>query len=189
MAALRRFALNLLATSEYRPTPSSLKKIVGEEFAWYRSIKIAVNLSVELQQISEHPEIVRRVVKEFPQLSSSGGGITCGSNKDFTQEMAEGTAGDLGHLWEHVTAQAFDDVSSRLGYGDHQFVWFTSRNRRRSNKFRTIYNILCFHEIEPPPEFNGLESLTLGYMNALIEDKPFPINKRIQEFVSYRSQQ
>lgn len=186
MAALRRFVFNLLAASEYRLTPPSLLKIVGEKFAWYRSIKIEVNLPSEQQLCSSHPNLIARVIAEFPQLSALHGGITCGRDVDFINELEEGTAGSLGHLWEHIAAQAFDDVSSQLGYGDHEFVWYTCRNKR-SRWHKTIYRILCFHEVEPPPEFNDLERLTTGYLNALVEGRDFPIVERIKDFVAHRT--
>lgn len=188
MAALRRFVFNLLAVSEYRPTPPSLLDIVGEKFRWYRTIRIEVNLSPELQLVSRHQDLVKCLIQEFPQLSARRGGITCGRDEDFVRELESGTAGSLGHLWEHIAAQAFDDVSSQLGYGNHEFVWRIKRNRRKSRRHKTVYNILCFHAVEPPAEFNDLERLTTGYLNALIEGKPFPIIERIQDFVEHRTQ-
>ncbi|MFA6492836.1 MAG: hypothetical protein WCV58_01715 [Patescibacteria group bacterium] len=187
MAALRRFIFNLLAVSDYRRTPPSLLNIVGEEFKWYRSIRIECNLPSKLQFVSNHPDLVSRLISEFPQLSASQGGITCGQDMDFVREIREGTAGSLGHFWEHVAAQAFDDVSSQLGYGDHQFVWSTARNRSRSKWNKTVYTILCFHEVQPPPEFNGLESLVTGCLNALYEGNPFFLTERLKEFVDHRT--
>ena len=101
--------------------------------------------------------------------------------------VEQGNAGSLGHLWEHVAAQAFDDVSSQLGYGEHEFVWYTERKKRKSTRTKTVYDIHCFHTVEPPAEFNGLESLTTGYLNALIEGLPFPVIERIKSFVNHRT--
>lgn len=189
MAELRKQVFNLLAVSDYRHTPPSLLESVGSKFVWYREIRIEVNLPREEQLISAHPALVKRLIAEFPQLSASNAGITCGLNRDFVKELEEDTAGSLGHLWEHIAAQAFDDVSSQLGYGDHEFVWQSKPIVKISTYARTVYNIFCLHEQKPPPEFWGLENVVTGYLNAFWRRGRFPLRERLRNFIEHRAKQ
>lgn len=189
MTDVRRLFFNLREVREYRHTPPSLHQKVGKEFVWYRAIKLEVNLPPELQLISCHHEQAKRVIEEFPQLSSRRGGLFCGEDGDFVQEIKQGNGGSLGHFWEHVAAQAFDTVSSQLGYGEHRFVWRVKRNRGKSTRKRTVYDVLCFHEIQPPAEFFSLADLITGYLNAVFSGESFPLSKRLEDFVLYRKKE
>ena len=183
---LRRFVFNLLAVSDYQSTPPSLLKKVGEEYGWYRIIGVEVNLPPDKQLVISHPEMVSRLIEEMPQLSSRSGGLIYGENLDFLQEIRKRNGMDLGTLWKQITAQCFDDTSSQLGYGEHQFRWSADINKDQSSPQKTVYSIFCFHSEQPPPEFFSLADLVTGYLNALIEGKPFDLSERLDGFVRHR---
>lgn len=185
MPNVRKMIFNLRSITDYRRTPPSLLQKVGEQFAWYRQIILEVNYPPEAQLSTAHPKAMKQLLQDVPQLSVVHGGLSCGMTGDFGSEIQEDTHGEsLGHVWEHVAAHAFDEVSSRLGYGDHQFVWRTEVVKQTSSSI--IYKICAFHEVKPPGEFFGLELLVCGYVNALFEGKAFRFGRRVDDFVEHR---
>jgi hypothetical protein len=169
--------------TEFRPTPPSLRERVGEQYRWYRTIKLMVRLPREGQNTKSYPGFSERLIAELPELSVKKGGLTCGSTENFASHLRHGTS--MGHVWEHVYAFSFDYVSSALGYGTHAFRWQTKAVLRKDD--HTIYRVRMFHEVEPPPEFHGLEMIVCGYLNTLLENGDFPLRKRLSDFVSHRT--
>ena len=182
---LRRFIFNLRAISDYQSTPPSLLRKAGEQYNWYRVISLEVNLPPEQQLVAHYPEVVSRIIKEMPQLSVNQGGLIYGNNRDFIRELRKKNGITLGVLWKQIAAQSFDDVSRRLGYGDHQFRWWVDISKTESDQ--TIYSVFCCHEEKPPSEFFGFEGVVTGYLNALMEDKPFSLANHLKDFVRHRT--
>jgi len=183
MATLREMIFVIRGITEFRPTPPSLRERVGKRFRWYRTIKLLVRLPREGQNTKSYPDFVEKLIKDIPELSVKKGGLTCGQAEDFVSHLRHGTS--MGHVWEHVYAFCFDMVSTSLGYGAHAFRWQTKAVLKKGDY--TIYRIRMFHEVEPPPEFYGLELLVCGYLDALIENKEFPLRKRLANFVDHRT--
>ena len=183
MATLREMIFVIRGITEFRPTPPSLRERVGEQYRWYRTIKLMVRLPREGQNTKSYPGFSERLIAELPELSVKKGGLTCGRTENFASHLRHGTS--MGHVWEHVYAFCFDVASTSLGYGTHAFRWQTKAVVKKDD--HTIYRIRMFHEVEPPPEFHGLEMIVCGYLNTLLENGDFPLRKRLSDFVSHRT--
>lgn len=178
---------NLGEVTAYHKTPSSFLRKWGEEYLWYRRVEIEVALPRDQQLALNHPALVRRLIKDYPRLSMWRGGLKYGEGRDFLKELKIGKNETLGVVYKQVAAQLFDDTSSRLGYGDHNFRWIPRRNKKKSNAEVTVYTIYCLHEIKPPAEFLPVYVLALGYLNAVMAERPFLLESRIDDFVHHRT--
>lgn len=182
---LRHSVFNLNAISAYHRTTSLIRQRLGEEFHWWRKVEIEVALSPEDQLADRHPTLVRRLKRDYPQLSLRRGGLKYGDGMDFLNELQRGGRDiSLGVVYKQVSAQVFDDVSSLLGYGDHSFRWLAEP--KKIDKKVTVYTVYCLHEIKPPAEFFSAYGLALGYLNAVMEGKQFALTSRIDDFIRHR---
>lgn len=164
--------------SEVFPTTEQLTRRSALPF--YSGIKLRVMIPPSLQLSRYQPNLVKRLNQDWGQTLSC---LRC-SEGDFRKALNEGRV-TLGHIWAEIYSISLHKVTFELGFGDIEFNennWVLEEAEASMD-----YRILIFFSKKYPEEFGGLEYLITGYLNAVIEDQPFPIRKRLDEFIIYRS--
>lgn len=144
--------------------------------------KLIVNLPLDQQMTRHHPNLIARLEDDWGDDLSK---LKC-STVDFGLALHEGRV-SLGHVIAEIYCLCLDRVTEKLNHGYVDFEEIFTLKIKNCTAEKTIYQIRLFFSEELPPQFSGLEHMVVGYLNKAIEDEPFDIEKRLEEFVAYRS--
>lgn len=164
--------------SEVFPTTAQLATRTSLPF--YSGVKLKVCLPPQIQLTKYQSNLIKRLNDDWGESLSC---LRC-STGDFRRALNDGKV-SLGHVWAEIYSISLHKVTLELGFGDIHF----SENFQvliQENNYM-VYRILLFFSKQLPEEFGGLEYLVTGYLNAAIEEQPFPIRLRLDDFIAYRS--
>lgn len=152
------------------------------QLPWNNFCFVRVNLTEFDQFAGHHDFLVKRLNTDWGASLSS---LDC-STGDFRKALLEGDKRvNMGHVWAEIYALSLAHILMQLGFSqvsfDERYRLYTQREEFYEYKIWIFYSELL------PPDIGGLEYMISGYLNNALFDQPFPIMKRLQDFVEYRS--
>ena len=166
----------------FSPVSRRPARMKGSNLPFTSYCRLRVGFPVSEQMSASHPVLVKRLESDWGNRLSL---LKC-STGDFGLALHEGRV-SLGHVAAEVFCLCLDFVTDCLGYGH---VGFNERFFMTTDSWSpeaTSYLIRLFFSEKLPPQFTGLEVMVIGYLNACVENKPFDIHQKLDQFVEYRS--
>ena len=170
---------NLGGMTRVFPTPSSLRNR-SNGLPHYSRCDIRIALPPDRQLASAHPDFIKRLRKDWNNSLSS---LAC-STGDFGAALEAGEV-SLSHVWAEIYCLWLDHVSVRLRHGHIHFA--EQFKPQRMGPKATETRVWLFYSDPFPAEFGGLEYAVTGYLNALIEGRPYNLRERLDQFIVYRT--
>ncbi len=175
-----RVYVNVGGMGRVYPTPRRMKKTSGG-LLLYSKCDIRVTLPLGHQSSRFHPRFVRRLRADW----GNGLSLLHCSTGDFGAALGTDCV-TMSHAWTEMYCLWLDAVSVKLGYGHIEFAErFSGLHAPKTGITET--RVWIFYSTQFPDELSGgLEYKVTGYLNRLIEGKPYDLQRRITEYVAYR---
>ncbi len=177
---LRQFIFNIIAMTHVKKKPPSLRK--NNPLEYYSLCYLEVNLPPSRQFSGYYPELVKRLCSDWGEGLSM---LSCSSG-DFKKALVEGGEISLGHIWAEIYCLCLDRVFTPFEGRNIHFSDETKPMLRGMGPRRIVYRIIFSFSEPYPLEFRGIEGLVNGYLNDMMENRPFDIQQRLKDFIEYR---
>lgn len=178
---LRQRVFNSWGMSRVRRVP---KKYRGRYrgLSYFSQCDILVMGPPEKQLSGDHPHLIKRLVSDWGNRLSL---LSC-STGNFRAAL-EGGEVNLTHVWAELYCLWLQEVAHQLGLGHIRFA--EECQPFNITKEFTESQVIFFYSAPYPVQICGLEHKVTGYLNTLIEDRPYNLKRRLREFVRYRQEE
>jgi hypothetical protein len=145
--------------------------------------RLEVNLPPNRQFSGNYPALVDRLCSDWGAGLS---GLSCSSG-DFRAALIRGDEISLGHIWAEIFCLCLDRVFSAFEGHHIHFSDETTPSLTGIGDNRIEYKIIFSFSEPYPLEFMGVEYIVNGYLNSLLENRPFDIQQRLKDFIEHRT--
>ena len=150
------------------------------QLPYYFRFDIRVSLPNSHQMSGAHPFLAKRIIDDWKDELIW---FAC-STGNFHKAIREGRV-NLGHVFAEMYSHCLYRIL--ISFSELQKEIFDEFVEViEENECCTIYRVWIFTSVPLPEEFSSLVELVLGYVNALIENRPFPIHERLKAFIEHR---